>query len=71
MSNQMNNQINKKIFVLIHKLEQLVSRQAEVKAQIIGEAIRLDGEIGNIRKWEYLTKVLKNYAGSTRNFVVF
>lgn len=43
----------------------------EVRAQIIGEAIRLDGEVGNIRKWEYLTKVLKNYAGSVRNFVVF
>ena len=52
-------------------LTQELESVPEVRAHVLGESIRLDGEIGSIRKWEYLTKVLKNYAGSIRNFVVF
>lgn len=42
----------------------------EVRAQIVGESIRIDGEVSSIRKWEYLMKVLANY-GSVRNFATF
>ena len=42
----------------------------EVRAQIVGESIRVDGEVGSIRKWEYLTKVLSHY-GAVRNFATF
>ena len=43
----------------------------EVKAEIRGDFIRLDGEVGSIAKWEYLTKVLANYGKGVRNFVKF
>ena len=42
----------------------------EIRAQIIGERIRIDGEVSSIRKWEYLTKVLAGYPG-VRNFATF
>lgn len=42
----------------------------EVRAQIVGDAIRIDGEVSSIEKWEYLTKVLDNYRG-VRNFATF
>lgn len=42
----------------------------EVRAQIIGESIRIDGEVSSIRKWEYLAKVLNHYKG-VRNFATF
>ena len=43
----------------------------EVRARIVGNSIRIDGEIGSIGKWEYLTKVLKGYGSSVRNFATF
>lgn len=42
----------------------------EVRAQIVGDAIRIDGEVSSIDKWEYLTKVLANYGG-VRNYATF
>ena len=43
----------------------------EVRARIVGNSIRIDGEIGSIGKWEYLMKVLKGYGSSVRNFATF
>ena len=43
----------------------------EVRARIVGDFIRVDGEISAIKKWEYLQKVLRNYKGVVHNFAVF
>lgn len=43
----------------------------EVRARIVGDFIRVDGEISSIKKWEYLQKVLRNYKGAVHNFAVF
>ena len=43
----------------------------EVKAEIRGNFIRLDGEVSNIQKWEYLMKVISNYDSSIKNFAKF
>ena len=43
----------------------------EVRARIVGNTIRIDGEIGSISKWEYLMKVLRGYGSSVRNFATF
>lgn len=43
----------------------------EVRARVIGDFIRIDGEVGSIQKWEYLQKVLRNYPGVVRNFATF
>lgn len=43
----------------------------EVRARIVGESIRVDGEISSIKKWEYLQKVLRHYKGVVHNFAVF
>ena len=59
---------------LATELETLTSeldQVQEVRARIVGNSIRVDGEIASIDKWEYLMKVLRNYGGSVRNFVTF
>jgi len=43
----------------------------EVRAEIRGNFIRLDGEVSSIQKWEYLTKVISNYGNSIKNFAKF
>lgn len=43
----------------------------EVRAEIRGNFIRLDGEVSSIQKWEYLEKVLANYGKVVKNFAVF
>ncbi len=43
----------------------------EVRAEIRGNFIRLDGEVSSIQKWEYLTKVIANYGNSIKNFARF
>lgn len=43
----------------------------EVRARVVGDFIRVDGEISSIQKWEYLQKVLRNYVGVVRNFATF
>lgn len=43
----------------------------EVRARVVGDFIRIDGEISSIQKWEYLQKVLRNYPDVVRNFAVF
>lgn len=48
-----------------------LDRVQEVRARIVGNSIRIDGEISAIDKWEYLMKVLRGYGGSVRNFVTF
>ena len=59
---------------LATELETLTSeldRVQEVRATIVGNSIRIDGEISAIDNWEYLMKVLRSYGGSVRNFVTF
>ena len=59
---------------LATELEMLTSeldQVQEVRARIVGNSIRIDGEISAISKWEYLTKVLRNYGSAVRNFVTF
>ena len=43
----------------------------EVRARVVGDFIRIDGEISSIQKWEYLQKVIRNYKGVVRNFAIF
>lgn len=43
----------------------------EVRAEIRGNFIRLDGEVSSIQKWEYLMKVIANYGNSIKNFAKF
>lgn len=45
----------------------------EVHADIIGNSIRIDGEIKSISKWNYFMKVIKgrDYVGVVRNFAEF
>lgn len=43
----------------------------EVRAEIRGNAIRLDGEIKSITKWEYYTKVVGVYGAAVNDFVRF
>ena len=43
----------------------------EVRAEIRGNFIRLDGEVSSIQKWEYLMKVIANYGSSIKNFAKF
>ena len=43
----------------------------EVRAEIRGDAIRLDGEIKSIAKWEYYTKVVSVYGETVNDFVRF
>ena len=43
----------------------------EVRAEIRGESIRLDGEITSIAKWEYYRKVMASYAKQAKDFVKF
>ena len=59
---------------LATELETLTSeldQVQEVRARIIGNSIRIDGEISSIAKWEYLVKVLRSYGSTVRNFVTF
>lgn len=42
----------------------------EVRAQIVGDSIKIDGEVSSIKNWEYLVKVLESYPG-VRNFAQF
>lgn len=43
----------------------------EVRAQISGDFIRLDGEVSSIKNWEYLSRVLESYNGLVKNFATF
>lgn len=43
----------------------------EIHAEIRGNFIRIDGEVNNIAKWEYLVKVISTYDGVVKNFVKF
>ena len=43
----------------------------EVRAEIRGNNIRIDGEVSSIQKWEDLVKVLSTYGGIVRNFAKF
>lgn len=43
----------------------------EVRAEIRGNFIRLDGEVSSIQKWEYLAKVIANYGNCIKNFAKF
>lgn len=43
----------------------------EVRAEIRGNAIRLDGEIKSISKWEYYMKVVSVYGEAVNDFVRF
>ena len=52
---------------LTSELEQV----QEVRARIVGDFIRVEGEISAIQKWEYLQKVLRNYKGVVHNFALF
>ena len=43
----------------------------EARADIRGNNIRIDGEIGSIQKWEELVKVINTYGGVVKNFAKF
>ncbi len=56
---------------LLESLTQDLDSVPEVNAEIRGNFIRIDGEVNNIAKWEYLTKVLGNYGSTVKNYVKF
>ena len=51
-------------------LRRELERMPEVHADIVGNSIRIDGEVKSIKKWNYLMKVIKGYP-SIRNFAEF
>ena len=55
---------------LLDTLQRELESVPEVHARILGDKIRIDGEIKSIKKWNYLDKVIKGYP-SVRNFVEF
>lgn len=55
----------------LEALQQELETIPEVQARIIGDSIRVDGEIKSIKKWNNLRKVLQHYQGTVRNFAEF
>lgn len=55
---------------LLDTLQRELETVPEVHARILGDKIRIDGEIKSVKKWNYLTKVIKGYP-AVRNFVEF
>ena len=51
-------------------LDRELERIPEVHSSVIGNSIRIDGEVKSIKKWNYLMKVLKGYP-TVRNFAEF
>lgn len=51
-------------------LDRELEEMQEVHSSIIGNSIRIDGEVKSIKKWNYLMKVLKAYP-AVRNFAEF
>lgn len=51
-------------------LRRELERMPEVHADIVGERIKVEGEVKTIKKWNYLMKVLKSYS-NVNNFAEF
>ena len=51
-------------------LDRELERVPEVHSSIVGNSIRIDGEVKSIKKWNYLMKVLRGYP-AVRNFAEF
>lgn len=56
---------------VLEMLTQDLDSVPEVHAEVRGNFIRIDGEVNNIAKWEYLVKVIGSYGGMIKNFVKF
>lgn len=56
---------------VLEMLTQDLDALPEVHAEVRGNFIRIDGEVNNIAKWEYLVKVIGSYEGVVKNFVKF
>lgn len=54
----------------LQNLRRELERIPEVHAEIVGDRIRVDGELKSIKKWNYLMKVIKGYP-AVKNFVEF
>lgn len=54
----------------LKNLQRELERVPEVHCTIVGETIRIDGEVKSIKKWNYMMKVIKGY-GKVRNFAEF
>ena len=52
-------------------IQQDLDTLPEVRAEVRGGAIRLDGEISSIAKWEYYAKVVEAHRGAVADFVRF
>ena len=61
------------IVIILKNLQRELERVPEVHCSIVGDSIRIDGEVKSIKKWNYMMKVLKgkDYASVTRNFAEF
>lgn len=61
------------IVIILKNLQRELERVPEVHCSIVGDSIRIDGEVKSIKKWNYMMKVLKGreYASVTRNFAEF
>lgn len=56
---------------VLETLTQDLDTVPEVHAEIRGNFIRIDGEVNNIAKWEYLMKVFGTYGSVIKNFAKF
>ena len=56
---------------VLELLTQDLDTVPEVHAEVRGNFIRIDGEVNNIAKWEYLVKVISAYEDVVKNFVKF
>lgn len=54
----------------LKNLQRELERVPEVHCTIVGDTIRIDGEVKSIKKWNYMMKVIKGY-GKVRNFAEF
>lgn len=62
--------VNPPLMITLKNLQRELERVPEVHCTIVGDKIRVDGEIKSIKKWNYMMKVLKGYA-MARNFAEF
>lgn len=58
------------IAIVLKNLQRELERVPEVHCTIVGDTIRIDGEVKSIKKWNYMMKVIKGY-GNVRNFAEF
>ena len=63
--------VNPPLVYILKNLQRELERVPEVDCTIVGNSIRVDGEVKSINKWNYMMKVIKGYGNVVRNFAEF